>query len=115
MSLSILAGRNFQLLSISPVNYSLRVVRCCCLFSSFSFDFYKTFCKQTVEALIRHRVLQCSSNIRLHYINPTKEALPWVLGNRGNRAFISGEQGKKGQILRGTGEQRQYWGTGNIR
>ena len=36
-------------------------------------------------------------------------------GNRGNRAFISGEQGNKGQIFRGTGEQRQYWGTGNIR
>ena len=29
--------------------------------------------------------------------------------------FISGEQGNKGQILRGTGEQIQYWGTGNIR
>ena len=39
---------------------------------------------------------------------------PRVLGNRGNGAFISGEQGNKGQILRGTGEQRQYWGTGNI-
>ena len=38
-----------------------------------------------------------------------------VLGNRGSRTFISGEQGNKGQILRGTGEQRQYWGTGNIR
>ena len=37
------------------------------------------------------------------------------MGNRGNRAFISGEQGNKGQILRGTGEQRPYWGTGNIR
>ena len=24
-------------------------------------------------------------------------------------------QGNKGQILRGTGEPRQYWGTGNIR
>ena len=45
----------------------------------------------------------------------TYEALPGVLGNRGNRAFISGEQGNKGQILRGTGEQRQYRGTGNIR
>ena len=43
------------------------------------------------------------------------EALPGVLGNRGTRAFISGEQGNKGQILKGTGEQRQYWGTGNIR
>ena len=30
------------------------------------------------------------------------EALPGVLGNRGTRAFISGEQGNKGQILRGT-------------
>ena len=38
-----------------------------------------------------------------------------VLGNRGKRVFISGEQGNKGQILRGTGEKRQYWGTGNIR
>ena len=28
--------------------------------------------------------------------------------------FISGEQGNKGQFFRGTGEQRQYWGTGNI-
>ena len=45
----------------------------------------------------------------------TNEALPGVLGNRGKRVFISGEQGKKGQILRGTGEQRHYWGTGNIR
>ena len=43
------------------------------------------------------------------------EALLGVLGNRGIRAFISGEQGNKGQILRGTGEQRQYWGTGSIR
>ena len=43
------------------------------------------------------------------------EALPGVLGNRGKRVIISGEQGNKGQILRGTGEQRQYWGTGNIR
>ena len=29
------------------------------------------------------------------------EALPGVLGNRGKRVFISGEQGNKGQILRG--------------
>ena len=43
------------------------------------------------------------------------EALPGVWGNRGNRAFISGEQGNKDQLLRWTGEQRQYWGTGNIR
>ena len=43
------------------------------------------------------------------------EALPGVLGNREKRAFISGEHGNKGQILRGTGEQIQYWGTGNTR
>ena len=43
------------------------------------------------------------------------EALPGVLENRGKNVFISGEQGNKGQIFRGTGEQRQYWGTGNIR
>ena len=30
-------------------------------------------------------------------------------------AFISGEGGNKGQNLRETGEQKQYWGTGNIR
>ena len=36
-------------------------------------------------------------------------------GNRGKRAFISMEQGNKGQILRGTGEQKQYLGTGDIR
>ena len=34
---------------------------------------------------------------------PTSEALPGVLGNRGQMAFISGEQGSKGQILRGAG------------
>ena len=36
-------------------------------------------------------------------------------GTGEKREFISGEQGNKGQISRGTGEQRQYWGTGNIR
>ena len=40
-----------------------------------------------------------------------EEALQGVLGNRGKGVFISGEQGNKGQILRRTGEQRQYWGT----
>ena len=38
-----------------------------------------------------------------------------LFGNRGKRVFILGEQGNKGQILRGTGEQRQYWGTENIK
>ena len=60
---------------------------------------------------------QCS----IYYINSKRvsvfisEALPGVFGNRENRAFFSGEQGNKGQILRGTGDQRQYWGAGNIR
>ena len=66
-------------------------------------------------------------NIQIHVEKKTQlklkaklifcEALPEVLGNRGKRAFILGEQENKGQILRGTGlgEQRQYWGAGNIR
>ena len=43
------------------------------------------------------------------------EALLRVLGNREKRAFILQERENKGHILRRTGEQRQYWGTGNIR
>ena len=35
------------------------------------------------------------------------------LGNKATRAFISGQQGK-GSKMRGTNEQRQLWGTGNI-
>ena len=30
------------------------------------------------------------------------------------RAYFSGEQGSKGPKMRGTGEQSQFWGTGNI-
>ena len=30
-------------------------------------------------------------------------------------AFISGELKNKCHLLRGTGEQRHYWGTGNIK
>ena len=51
----------------------------------------------------------------MRYVGKINEALLGVLGNRGNKAFISGEQGNKGQILRETEEQRQDWGTGNIR
>ena len=39
---------------------------------------------------------------------------PEVLGNRGIRPFISGEQGNKSLKLKGTGEQRQFLGTRNI-
>ena len=45
---------------------------------------------------------------------PIYEALPGILGNRGIRSFISGEQGNKSLKLKGTGEQRQFGGTGNI-
>ena len=55
----------------------------------------------------------CDVIMAVSYI--TAEALPGVWENKVNRAFISGEQRNKGQILRGTGEQRQYWETGNIR
>ena len=40
------------------------------------------------------------------------EALLGVLEYRRKRAFISGEQGNKGQIMSGTGEKRQYWEQG---
>ena len=40
------------------------------------------------------------------------ESFAEVLVNRGKGEFISGEQRKKRQLLRGT---RQNWGTGNIR
>ena len=36
----------------------------------------------------------------------------WEQGNKGS--FFSGEQGNKGLKIRGTGEHRQFWGTGNI-
>ena len=32
----------------------------------------------------------------------------------GNKTIISGEQGNKDLKQKGTGEQRQFWGTGNI-
>ena len=41
------------------------------------------------------------------------EALPGVLGNRGKRAFISGEQRPNFEGNRGT--KKKYLGTGNIR
>ena len=44
----------------------------------------------------------------------SNEALPGVLGNREIRPFISGEQGNKSLKLKATGEQMQFWGTGNI-
>ena len=42
------------------------------------------------------------------------EALPGVLWNKGTRATFSGEQGNKCHKIRGTGEHKQFWGTGNI-
>ena len=46
---------------------------------------------------------------------PQHRGPPRGFGEQGKRVFISGEQGNEDQILRRTGEQRQYWGTGNIR
>ena len=48
------------------------------------------------------------------YLKDIHEARPGVLGNRGMGAYFSGEQGNKDPKMRGTGEQRQFWGTGNI-
>ena len=66
----------------------------------------RSFCRSSSVSAINAKSLA--------YRSMFSEALPGVLGNRGTRAFISGEQGNKGQFFRGTGEQRQYWGTGNI-
>ena len=73
---------------------------------------------QEYRSLKWHFVTKCTNKAGLEYdcTNPLRrgsEALPGVLGNRGSRAFISGEKENKCQILRGSGEQRQYWGTGN--
>ena len=59
--------------------------------------------------------LEIRSDSNHNAIWSINEVLPGFWGNRGKGVFISGEQGNKGQILRETGEQRQYWGTGNIR
>ena len=44
-------------------------------------------------------------------VNVISEALPGFWGNRGIRQFF---QGNKSLKLKGTGERRQFWGTGNI-
>ena len=51
-------------------------------------------------------VLSCGGS----YVN-INEALPGVLGN-GKKGHLF--QGNKGLKIKGTGEQRQFWGTGNI-
>ena len=70
---------------------------------------YITMC----HPLLTYQHAHTHSLISLYY-PPENEALPGVLGNRGIRLFISGEQGNKSLKLKGTGEQRQFWGTGNI-
>ena len=47
-------------------------------------------------------------------VSIVNEAFPGVLGNRGIRPFISGKLGNKSLKLKGTGEQGQFWETGNI-
>ena len=41
-------------------------------------------------------------------------ALPGVWGNRETKVFIPGEQGNKDLQMRGTLEQKQFWGAGSI-
>ena len=55
--------------------------------------------------------------VRSWYLSYIRKILRPSKGFSGNRekGIYSEEQGNKGQILRGTGEQRQYLGTGNIR
>ena len=58
-----------------------------------------------------------SGYYRLHVAShpgqPT-EALPGVLGNKGTMPLITGKRGNKSLNMKGTGEQRQFWGKGNI-
>ena len=61
-----------------------------------------------------------ASTLMLHCINliyhwDSNETLSWVLGNRGIRPLISGEQGHKSLKLNGTGKQKQFLGRGNIK
>ena len=89
---------------------------------------YCIFFKRTVNVFAgRVRIVShssCRTSAILKYFCPLTGIFVFGLratltrpsqGFLGNRVIISGEQGDKDQILRGTGEQRQYWGTGNIR
>ena len=49
------------------------------------------------------------------YLVDFNKALPGVLGNRGKRGIYFRRTGEQRPNFEGTGEQRQYWGTGNIR
>ena len=54
---------------------------------------------------------------KIAHPQPTRvviEALPGILGNRGIRSFISGEQRNKSLKLKGTGNKGNFLGTGNI-
>ena len=56
-----------------------------------------------------------NSSISMFKVLKIDEALPGVLGKRGQRLLLKGYVVIKGQILTRTREQRQYWGTWNIR
>ena len=66
------------------------------------------FCKNCIKDEF-HVLFMCPLYNELRI----EEALLGVLGNRVTRAFFSGEQGNKGLKIKGTGEHRQFWGTGN--
>ena len=59
--------------------------------------------------------ISCLRNSMASSAGPLLRLCQGFWGNMGKRVFISEEQGNKGQILRGTVEQRQYLGTGNMR
>ena len=85
------------------------------LIQSSVFEFKKdrkpsTFTENCINSKVEIKNISKSKKLK-----PGSLVLPGVLGNMGKRAFISGEQGNKGQILRGTGIQIQYWETRNIR
>ena len=65
----------------------------------------------TVYVAIRHinSDIQCGLSHKPELLMRPSQGF-WGTGEKG---YLF--QGNKGQILRGTGEQRQYWGTGNIR
>ena len=56
---------------------------------------------------------KCTENKCSHFVQLRRPSQGF--GGTGTRAFLfSGEQGDKNIKIRGTGEHRQFWGTGNI-
>ena len=71
------------------------------------FVFVVAVCSSFVAASCNQTGWKSDIDIALQYRGP-----PRSFGEQGKGHLF---QGSKGQMLKGTGEQRQYWGTGNIR